>query len=185
MKPFVATAGWRLLALFMIVLSSCTHYIDQVKSQKSWPISDGKMEIFPDSNVLIYKSKVALKADKEVWYPKSFYTLFPKKLKWYEFLGDDNFSFYYDKDQVILISIDLQKSTDQPDSYYVPDNNEIDSLISKHPLPKAKYDVSRIGMIPGRKQYVIRRKSACILLYNIEEKNYDAFVNSVKAFTFL
>jgi len=168
-----------------MALASCSRYIDKVKSPTFYPVSDGKMEIFRDSNVLIYKSKVALKADQYVWYPKSFYTQFPKQLKWYEFLGDDFFSFYYKNKQVILISLDLQKSTNAPYTTSTPSAEEVDSLISKRPLPRAKYDVSRIAFIPGRKNYLMRRNSACILFYNIEEKNLPSFVASLKTFKFI
>ena len=170
----------------LIATSSCNRYIDKATTERKLQIMEGNFTFYPDSNVLIYKSNVKLTMDTEVYAPKSFYTKLPKGIKWYEMENSQVFRFFYNKEQVVLINIDLRDSLTKVDSSYVPAREEMSKFVAGNASPSnRKFDVNKIELNKSRKQLIIKRDAATILLYNIEPKNYDSFVTFLKEFTFL
>ena len=175
-----------LTCLIIINIISCNKYIDTIKSTDNLPVSQGYLNLYSDSNVLIYNNNMGLTSDNEIIYPKKFKVKLPKGLLFYEYIGSEDFIFYYKKKQTVFIKIDLINTINKPDSVYYPTNSEMSDFIqSKLTLGSQKWDIKNISIIPLRKNLFIKKGAATILLYNIEEKNYNFFVNYINEFKFL
>ncbi len=170
------------LVSIVLIASSCSHYIDRVTT----PVNQGYLTFYPDSNVLIYKSNVGLKMDNERYNPKPFYTRLPKGIKWYEMENSQTFRFYYANAQVILISIDLFSEPNKIDTSYIPIQEEINKHIkSSASSTNEKFNINRIGINEARKQLIIKKEAATILLYNIKPKNLETFRATLESLEFL
>jgi hypothetical protein len=175
-----------IVSLSLCAISSCGHYIDKATTERSVPVMQGTFNFYADSNVLVYKSKVALTMDSETYDPKSFYVKLPKGLKWYTMDNSQTFVFYYGKDQAVVVLIDLFHADHFRDSDYVPTNTDIKTLITKAaPSASAKYDIRQIEEISGAKQLIRKRGAATILLYNIPPAKYIKFVTFIDSLKFL
>jgi len=171
---------------FCVVLSSCNHYIDQSKTLQSWPIMQGEMQFYPDSNVLEFKSNMVFRADTEKWPARSFYSQFPKGLIWYDFDYGASFIFYYSDKQVIAIWINIQNLPNKPDSIFVPSGDYVTEFRNAKLVPSGhKYNIREIPYMNNRKQVLIRRRDAMILLYNIKQRNFDNFLKKIETFKFI
>lgn len=176
------------LALLFIcsTIVSCNRYIDRATSNDNVPERKGYFELYPDSNIFTYKTNVILTRDTEKIYPKAFKVKLPKGLKSYELTGSSDFSFYYQKKQVIFIRVDLENNKSNQDTSYSPTEDELEKFVqSKLTLTKSKYNIKEIPMNPKRRQMFIKKGEATILLYNIEPKNYDLFYGYVNSFSFI
>jgi hypothetical protein len=171
--------------LLSLVTGSCNRYIDTVTKEKKIPIMQGDFTFYPDSSILIFKSNVGLRRDNEISNPRSFYVKLPKRLKWYEISNSSFFEFYYDKGQVIAINIDLSSAISNQDTAYVPNQSELHKFIMADPSSKGKYDIKEIELKADRKQLIIKKDAATILLYNVMPDNYDLFIDQVNSFKFL
>lgn len=168
------------------VIVSCNHYIDAVKKETKTPIMQGDFTFYPDSNILIYRSNVGLKADHEVYQPKPFKVKIPKKLKHYTFSNSQNFAFFYDDNQVVNIHIDLMNSDNTIRKTYTPNEEEIREYIQKNiSSDNSKFNISNIDYISNRRHQMINKGNASILLYNIKEQNIITFTDAVKGLEFL
>lgn len=146
----------------------------------------GTLTFYPDSNVFIYKSSIGLKADNEVQKPKPFYVRLPKGLKWYGIENSQAFSFYYESGQVISIVIDLADNVVEKDSTYQPTKADIEKYrIAFTVEANQKYNMWNIGYDQKRKQLLVKKGAATILLYNVLPRNYDQFRSFIEAFKFI
>lgn len=172
--------------LMILPASSCTHFIDKAIRKREEPVMQGNMTFYPDSNILIYRSNVGLSMDTEILRPKPFYAKLPKGLIWSSMANSESFVFYYPRQQVVSIYIDLTFSTSAKDTAYEPNESEVYNLINKSTLGyNEKYDIRKIGFNPRRKQLIIKKKAATILLYNITSENLSKFSEYLKEFRFL
>jgi hypothetical protein len=186
MKAGFAATFWFIVSASLCAISSCGHYIDKATTERSVPVMQGTFDFYADSNVLVYKSKVALTMDAESYKPKAFYVKLPKGLKWYTVENSQTFVFYYGKAQAVVVLIDLFHGDHIRDSDYVPTNADIKTLISKaSPSASAKYDIKQIEAIPGAKQLIRKRGAATILLYNIPPGKYEKFITFIDSLKFL
>jgi hypothetical protein len=170
----------------LIWVSSCNLYIDKATAVKRTQVYQGNLTYYSDSNVLVFKSNTGIRMDKEKYYAKSFYTKLPKGLVSYQLSNAENFTFYYKKGQVLSIVIDLADSVTKRDSIYEPRKAEIEKYITHFTAGKnQKYNLCDIGYKQERRQAIIKKDAATILLYNIAPENYVLFVKCLKGFKFL
>ena len=176
-----------LVALIALcIFSSCNRYIDSGKTERNIPINDGFLYFYADSNVLDFKSKVGLKSDSERYEPKSFRIKLPKHLKWYKMSPPNEFTFYYERDQAIVVYINLFNPAEKKFLNYDPSEQELKEFIQHHvTASQEKYSINDIKYLTGRKQSIIRKGSAIILLYNILPANLDMFIKDVKSIEIL
>lgn len=188
MKPIQFRIYYCILLTLCIIFYSCTHYIDRTRTQSTFPVDEGRMQFFPDSNTMIFKSHMKFRADTEIWPAKSFEIRFPKNIVSYDFDYGSWFIFYYKKDQVFAIWINIQNLVNQSDSIYSPSREELSTFIPSHYSYSShnhKHNILTIPYISGRKQLIVRKKDVQILLFNIEERNIEAFKKDAETFTFL
>lgn len=176
-----------ILFLFGIsILSSCNKYIDTTKSKRETKILDGSFVFYPEQNILTYRSKVGLSKDSEVFYPKSFEVPLPKKLLHYQFSNSQDFYFFYNDNQTVYIKIDLERKSKGLDTLITPTKQEIAAFIKDNNFSQRdRYNINKIEFDDARKQMLIKRGAATILLYNIKEKNQDIFLKKLDEFKFL
>jgi hypothetical protein len=176
-----------LLAIGIVfIITSCNRYIDSARRIQKTAVADGAFHFYADSNVLHYKNKIGLSRDKQVSYPKAFEVALPKSIRHYFFSNSQEFYFYYDDNQTIFININLEDNGLASDSFYVPDKIIIDNHISKNLISsKEKYNINKISFKSVRKQAIIRKGAATILLHNIKEENYTKFLNLLSDFKFV
>jgi hypothetical protein len=182
-KPFL----YLLLFPLLFSICSCNRYIDAVKSKTKTPIMQGYFDFCPaDSNVFVYKTNVGLKRDTEIAYPKSFKVTLPKGLRFYELSGSIDFGFYFDYDQVIFININAFDNVTKQDTFYIPRETELSELIlNKLSTTNSKYNIKNISLNNSRRQAILMKGPATILLYNIKPENYDIFLKYVTDFGFI
>jgi len=174
------------MLLFTTFANSCVRYIDKVSAPRRIQIMQGDLTFYRDSNILIYKSVIGIKKDTEVGHSKPFYAKLPKRLKWYEISNSESFNFFYDNDQAIVVNIDLFESSSLIDTTYVPDKDEIVKFIASCPIATSdNYDLKNISVKTTRKQLLIKKNSASILLFNIEPGNINLFESYLLKFKFL
>lgn len=174
-----------IILVLSIYNTSCNRYFDAVAEKDKLPKTVGYLTIYPDSNLFLYKSNVALNRDIEKIYPKSFKITLPKDLKYYEVVGSTEFVFYYANNQAVMVKVDLDRKSSAIKNYlsYVPNDQEIEQIVqSKLASAQSKYDIKKIRIPAKNKQYVVKEKGVFLLLYNIQPKNYDIFVKSLKSF---
>jgi hypothetical protein len=173
------------LLLSIMTLSACNKYIDVTKTERRITVLQGQFILYPDSNILSYKSNVYIKMEEEKLKPKRFTVKLPKKIKFYNFSNSQDFCFFYDNKQSIYIKVDLQDNKLSKDTIYTPSEREINNLIQTAPFSNGtKYILAIDGIFPGRKQTIIKRGSATVLLYNIKEKNLTSFFEQLNTFRF-
>lgn len=154
-----------LLSLLQLLLltSSCNRYIDQVTSVKIYPIRQGSIAFYPDSNVLVYKTNIRIQLDSDIYMIKPFYTKLPKGLKWYS-IGLSSFEFYYPNKQAIAVDINYYDNAPVFDTSYVPTESELQKIIDLNGGSiKDKYSLSKITVNSKRKQLIIKKGTATIL----------------------
>lgn len=84
-----------------------------------------------------------------------------------------------------MVKVDLDRKSSAIKNYlsYVPNDQEIEQIVqSKLASAQSKYDIKKIRIPAKNKQYVVKEKGVFLLLYNIQPKNYDIFVKSLKSF---
>lgn len=174
--------SYKWAAFLLLILLSCNRYVDTAIGN-SVPVQQGYLKFYSDSNVLEYKSSVGLTRDTESVYPKSFRVKLPKNIKYYEFVGSSDFSFYYDKSQVVLIKIDLENKKSIPDTSYVPSEVELDRFIQQSSSSNhKKYSIKEMSGLSDRINKIITKGDADILLYNVTQENesiFSAYLNSL------
>lgn len=171
----------------VITLVSCGKYLDAVKKTSVIPVKQGYFDFYPDSNLFTYKSSVVLTRDTEKIYPKSFSVKLPKNIKYYEFVSSSNFAFYYGKEEVIFIKVNLEGKESTEDTALFPSQEKLQQFI-EYELNTAnnkKYDIKKIPFDKNRKTSLIKKGNATILLYNVQKGNYDVFYDYVSTFKFL
>lgn len=175
-----------ILSLLLFQASSCNHYIDKVTmgKEREMQIMQGYMTFYPDSNILIYRSAVGITMDNEILEPKPFYAKLPKDLKWYSIQNSQSFVFFYSRQQVVAINIDLSNKGFTRDTIFESTKDEIDNFINSS-TSEGKYEMRRIKFNPERKQLVIKKEAATILLYNITSDNFNKFRGYLGSFRFL
>lgn len=174
------------LYLSLFIVSSCARYVDTVRSYSNGSAKNDFFQFYPDSNVFRYQSNVVLTRDTEKIYPKFFEVKLPKKIRYYEFIGSTDFSFYYDKGQTIFIEVNLEKNKISQDTVYNPSRDQLDEFIeSTAQTGNEKYNLKAIPFNGNRKHLVMQRGNATILLYNVEDKNFDLFYEYISKFRFI
>lgn len=167
-----------------VIFLSCNRYID-VSKENQISVQQGYFQFYRDSNVLVYKSNVALIRDTEKVYPKSFKVKLPKRIKHYEFVGSSDFAFYYGNNQVVFIKINLENGQLKQESFYVPSGEQLESFIQQVATDNnKKYDIKKIPSKAGRVSKIMVKGEATILLYNILENNEELFSNYLSSLTF-
>ncbi|RFM26911.1 hypothetical protein [Deminuibacter soli] len=171
--------------LFLVMLTSCSRYIDKVNRGAETGVRNGFFIFYPDSNMLIYTSSVGLSRDTEKMSPEHFKVMLPKGIKYYEITNSTDFSVYYDGRQAIWIRIDFDKNL-RRDTIYNPTQRELDSLLESRPIvQKSKYDITAKAFSVKRKSVLVKKDGAIILLYNIKPNKYGQFYKSVNSFSFI
>lgn len=171
--------------ILLLQICSCNHHIDKVTGEKKIQIIQGDITFYPDSNIMIYRSDVGLRMDSEVLKPKPFYVKLPKGLKWYTISNSQSFLFYYSRQQVVAINIELSNKAFMRDTMYEPTSAEIYNFIKSSAPNHGKYDLNKIKFNPQRKQRIIKKEAATILLYNITSENFNKFSEYLEGIKFL
>ena len=172
--------------LFLLLASSCSRYIDTTSAERQVTVMQGHLTFYPDSNILIYKSNIGLRADNNMQKPKSFHAMLPKGLRWFETNNSQSFAFYYAGKQTVAININLDEGAIEENEVFIPTDSDLTGFISKFlSTSTGAYDFKKIGVNSAREQLMIKKGAATILLYNIEPKNYDLFVKNISEFYFL
>ncbi|MCB0716651.1 MAG: hypothetical protein KDC06_11645 [Chitinophagaceae bacterium] len=173
-----------IVLLVMLSMSSCNKYIDATNGSTS--IEQGSLKFYTDSNLFTFRTNVVATRDKEKVYPKFFEVKLPKKIKYNEFINSTDFGFYYDKGQVIFIKMELEPKTQTKDTTYTPSQHELKQLIqSVLKTNGGKYDIKKIPAHKKRRNTILIRGEATILLFNIVDDNYKQFFNNVGSFKFI
>lgn len=182
MRASIITAGITLLVV--LSMGSCRTYVDATKGNT--PVEQGSFKFYTDSNLFIFKTNVILTRDKEEVHPKFFEVTLPKKIKYYEFINSSDFGFYYDKGQVVFIKIELEPKIKNKDTTYSPSAEKLKEFIqSGLKTGGAKYDIKKIPVYTGRRNVILIRGDAMILLYNITDNNYSQFLDYLNRFRFI
>jgi hypothetical protein len=159
---------------------------DRAVSAREVGIKQGKMTFYTDSNILIYRDNVGTRMDKEEYKPRPFHVKLPKGILWYEMTNSESFAFYYKKGQTVLIQVDLSNSNSGQDTSYIPAESEIASFVNSFPTDtRNKFNIQNSSLMPGRKQLIVRKNGATILLYNIIPRNDSVFTTYLKQFKFI
>lgn len=168
----------------MLSISSCNWYIDVTNESTS--IEQGTLKFYTDSNLFTYRTNIVATRDKEKVYPKFFEIKLPKKIKYYEFINSTDFGFYYDKGQVIFIKMELEPTAQTKDTTYTPSQRELEELIqSVLKTNGGKYDIKKIPAHKERRNVILIKGDATILLYNMADDNYKEFFDNVSSFKFI
>lgn len=180
--------GMRSLILISVVLiaanlAACNRYIDKVYTGND--IQYHYLYPFLDSNIFRYKTNIILTRDTEKIYPKSFELILPKKMRFYEIMGSTDFSFYYDKKQVISMKIDLEKKEEGKDSIYSDIAlDQVEKFINTVMTGGGGFDLKKIKPVPGRKHVLLQKSHATILLYNILPGNIETYTRKAAQIKF-
>ena len=150
----------------------------------STPVEQGSLKFYTDSNFFTFKTNLVLTRDTEKIYPKFFEVALPKKMKYYEFINSTDFSFYYDKGQVVFIKIELEKVSNK-DTTYTPTKEKLEEFIQSLSTNGNKYDIKKIILSKGRRNTILNKGEATILLYNIVEDNYNQFFTYLSSLRFI
>lgn len=170
---------------FSVFLTSCNRYID-VSTGKTIPVQQGYLNIYQDSNVLTYRSNISLTRDTEKIHPKPFKVKLPKRIKYYEFVGSSDFFFYYDKNQVVLIKVNLESQNTILDTSYIPSDAGLNEFFQHVSTGSRKgYNIKEITSRVGRANRIIKKGDAEILLYNITKENEGLFSNYLSSLVFI
>lgn len=175
------------LPVFLLVIfgiSSCYRYIDATNGDTV--IEQGSLKFYSDSNLFAYKTNIIATRDKEMIYPKYFEVTLPKKIKYYEFINSTDFGFYYEKGQVIFIKIELDSKIQSKDTTYIPSTEKLDEFIQLVIKTNGKkLDIKKITASKGRRNFIIIKGDATILLYNITNDNLKQFLDDLSSFKFI
>lgn len=174
-----------ILSVLLVETTSCNHHIDKVTGERKVQVMQGYMTYYPDSNILIYRNNVGLRMDTEVYTPKPFYAQLPQSLNWYSFASAGAFEFYYPRQQVVAINIDLYHTAFARDTIYEPTAAEVENFINTIMPGHGKYDIRKIKLNLQRKQCIIKKGAATILLYNITPENLGKFSQYLEELEFL
>ncbi len=186
MKLLVFPVLYSLLVVLIFGITSCNRYLDKTTTEKKIPVMQGMLTFYPDSNVLVYKSSIGLKADNEIQKPKPFYVKLPKGIKWYVMENSQSFAFYYKTGQVIAIEMDLSNNVAEKNTIYQPTSADIEKYRTAFTADvKQRYNIWNIEYLQNRKQLMIKKGAATILLYNILPSNYDQFRSFLEGIKFI
>lgn len=173
-----------MVLLCMAIMTSCNRYIDGTHGGNS--IEQGAVKFYTDSNVFTYKTNIIVTRDTEKIYPKFFEVALPKKMKYYEFISSTDFAFYYDKGQTIFIKIALEPETMAEDTTYNPSPENLEEFVQTALKTNGgTYDIKRIPVHKNRKNAIIKKGVATMLLYNVLNDNYEQFFDKVSRFRFI
>jgi hypothetical protein len=174
--------------LFTLLLSSCTqHYLDALEKGNKEPVKSNFFEIYSDYNIFRYQSNVAMTRDTEKIYPKHFEVRLPKNIVHWEINNITDFGFYYDHGQVVFIKLKLENAMSKPDSIYTPSRDELTKLIEEglSTSGNKRYDIKGMKSLTERKNLIVDKGNALIILYNIKADALDDFSKEIKEFKFL
>ena len=170
----------------LVYISSCSHRIDKVSKHRKIVVAQGSLTFYPDSNVLIYRNNIGNRMDNEVLKPRPFYVKLPKGLKWYVMSNSQSFMFHYSNGQVVAINIDISDRANANDTIYEPTLVEVNDIVNSSFRDNSnKYDMKYIKHRDKRKDCVIKRGTATVLLYNVTAYNINEFRDCLKTFHFL
>lgn len=171
-----------LLFISFFLLNSCKTYIDTQNDIKS----DSMEFIYKEKeNQFLYKSKLYSKAGNDIKYPNHFSINLPKKIKNWHILGNE-FYFEYDSKQMIYIN-----------SGYKNVGNEVDWSLNDFPENKIyktfgdyweERNYNESSLYNSLKERINKSYSdgkVTIVLYNIKQENYVAFLEKIKTFKYL
>jgi len=182
MRASLITAVIALLVVFS--MSSCRTYIDATNG--STPVEQGSLKFYTDNNLFTFKTSIILTRDKEEVHPKFFQVTLPKKIRYYEFINSTDFGFYYDKGQVVFIKIELEPVSKRSDTIYTPLKGQLEEFLQADlKTGGGKYDIKKIPFYKDRKNAIITKGDATIILYNITDNNYDQFLKYLNRFEFI
>lgn len=174
-----------LVFILIFGLFSCGNVLDKIGKSQALPVKNGYVSYYRDKNILIYRPTVGLRSDSEVSMPSSFQVNLPKGMKFYEFIEPTDFVIYYRKQQVFYVRIDTD-SNSNVDTVYSPDKDELEDFVeNKLSFHNYKYDIQKIKLIKSRKNVIVKRGRANILLYNVTQAQFDDFLKSAQSFHFL
>jgi hypothetical protein len=174
----------KILILLTFGLMSCNRYIDTTNGSTS--IDQGFLRFYTDSNLFTYKTNIITTKDNEKVNPKFFEVTLPKKMKYYELTNSTDFGFYYDKGQAIFIKIELEPKIQIKDTTYTPAKEKLEELIQAILKTNGgKYDIKKIPAHKERRNIILVKGNATILLFNITEDNYKQFFDDVNSFKFI
>lgn len=175
---------FKILILVTFGLMSCNRYVDATNGSTS--IDQGSLKFYTDSNLFTYKTNIIATRDNEKVPPKFFEVTLPKKMKYYELTNSTDFGFYYDKGQAIFIKIELDPKIQIKDTTYTPSKEELEELIKAVLKTNGdKYDIKKIPAYKERRNTILVKSDATILLFNITEDKYKQFFDDVKSFKFI
>jgi hypothetical protein len=101
-------------------------------------------------------------------------------------MGTTDFTFYYDKSQVIFIKVDHENKNIKQDTVYTPSKDQLNEIIdSEVKTESGKYDLKDIPFKEHRENLIIQRGTAMILLCNIYDYNFPLFFEYVNSFKFI
>lgn len=165
----------------VIVLSSCCSYLDKGENTHSEYMDFNYMENY---NEFIYKSKVNVSADKEIYYTTHFSINLPKRIKNWQ-TSNNNFYFEYDNKQIIYINSGYKnRGTVGNWTIQETNNDEIYNKLSSY-WNERKYNENSLKVRQsGRVSKIYSDGKATILLYNIKEENIEKYLDLVKSFSY-
>lgn len=171
-----------LLLLFTMLLSSCKTYLDIAKNSITTDYMTFKYE--KNYNKLDYFNKVNASADKDVFYTTHFSINLPKDIVYWTRL-DNKFYFEYSSKQIIYIYTAYKNDGKESDNWEVRDleGGKNFSYLDEYWTNERRYnedDLYKRNKERITKLYTNGKYE--ILLYNIKEKNYPAFLESIKTF---
>lgn len=157
-------------------------------------ICDDEQYVFNNDSVcfFIFKTKCHAILDTEIYFPYFFETQIPKGLKTGLFLGFDEFNFFYGKGQIVFIDIPFITKVISNDTSYVPTKALIEYYIDEKFYRYSNKKLSLLDMAYKgiryrriRKNFIIKRGPATILLFNIKRRNFNHYLVSLNTFKLL
>ncbi|ANH80066.1 hypothetical protein A8C56_02875 [Niabella ginsenosidivorans] len=171
-----------LAVLCLINISSCRTYLDIERNSIASDYMTFRYN--KDYNELDYFNKVNGVADKEVFYTTHFTIRLPKNIVYWKQLGN-KFYFEYASKQIIYIYTSYKNEGKESDNWEVRDLEEGKdfSYLDEYWTNERGYNED--DLYKRNKERITKfytNGKYAILLYNIKEKNYPPFLESIKTF---
>lgn len=170
------------IILLIIVLTSCSTYLDRGKNIRTNFIDFNYLNTF---NEFIYKSKVNASADNEIHYRTNFSINLPKKIRNWK-ITNNEFYFELAKKEIIYIKSGFENES-KVENWHLQEinNNEIHNKLNSY-WDSRGYNEDLLNISKtDRVSKVYTDGKTYILLYNIEQKNYDQYLDLIKSFKYL
>lgn len=166
----------------LIVISSCSTYLDRGESIHADFMDFNYSDNF---NEFVYKSKVNASADNDIYYPINFSINLPKRiLNWK--ITNNEFCFEFDKKEIIYIKSEFKNEV-QTQNWRLEEitNDEIRNKLISY-WDNRGYNEDLLGTTKkDRFSKIYTDGKTYILLYNIEQKHYDQYLDLIKSFKYL